>query len=501
MMGNKGNDYLRISMLLVTLFWLAGCAGLPMPTQSEREGTDGLLGSCADFFSVSDRAVVDGKVMDAGVFRVEGYPYLRTDRFLASFGKQAYDPTAFADWIDRLQALDQEARWYEIANLPDDDLSQAQKLAALQKVADCGNLLKQEDFAAKEARQGLRRSISTPDEYIGARRMLGLYPLTDWFVSRGVAKWHDEARRSFSPEPPPDWQTIMCYSPPEAEALPAGERIAALVERDALGVPQYTPETLEALFAIHAPVWEVETQGDGDRIGKPFWAGKDDLQIDVNAPVTFTKVNFTRFETKILTQLNYVIWFPARSKTGVFDLYGGKFDGIDYRVTLDVDGAPLLYETIHNCGCFYKAYSTKRLKLREEIEYAEPPLIFKAPPIDSNSEAMVVALESRTHYVQHLYARPRGMRPEKRYVYLNYNELRSLPLPKSGRRGMFGQDGIVHGSQRLERFLLWPSGVFSPGAMRQWGRHAVALVGKRHFDDPFYIEKIFKQSKSVPESE
>jgi hypothetical protein len=48
---------------------------------------------------------------------------------------------------------------------------------------------------------------------------------------------------------------------------------------------------------------------------------------------------------------------------------------------------------------------------------------------------------------------------------------------------MFNLYGIAPGSERLERFILWPTGVLSPGAMRQWGRHAVAFVGKRHFDD------------------
>jgi hypothetical protein len=30
--------------------------------------------------------------------------------------------------------------------------------------------------------------------------------------------------------------------------------------------------------------------------------------------------------------------------------------------------------------------------------------------------------------------------------------------------------------------------------MRQWGRHAVAFVGKRNFDDPFFMDRIFKES-------
>jgi hypothetical protein len=34
-------------------------------------------------------------------------------------------------------------------------------------------------------------------------------------------------------------------------------------------------------------------------------------------------------------------------------------------------------------------------------------------------------------------------------------------------------------------------GILEPGAMRQWGGHATAFVGRRHFDDPFLIERAF----------
>ncbi|MCY1545663.1 hypothetical protein D9M68_816150 [compost metagenome] len=49
------------------------------------------------------------------------------------------------------------------------------------------------------------------------------------------------------------------------------------------------------------------------------------------------------------------------------------------------------------------------------------------------------------------------------------------------------------GSERLERWLLWPSGVASPGAMRQWGRHATAFIGRAQFDDPHLLGRYFTQ--------
>jgi len=69
--------------------------------------------------------------------------------------------------------------------------------------------------------------------------------------------------------------------------------------------------------------------------------------------------------------------------------------------------------------------------------------------------------------------------------------LRSLPLPGGGTRSLYGPDGLVAGSERSEREYFWPMGITSAGQMRQWGRHATAFVGKRHFDDADLIELRF----------
>ena len=60
-------------------------------------------------------------------------------------------------------------------------------------------------------------------------------------------------------------------------------------------------------------------------------------------------------------------------------------------------------------------------------------------------------------------------------------------------QSIYRPDGIVDGTERLERFLLWPMGIASPGAMRQWGTHATAFVGRRHFDDPSLFEDAFRR--------
>ena len=69
-----------------------------------------------------------------------------------------------------------------------------------------------------------------------------------------------------------------------------------------------------------------------------------------------------------------------------------------------------------------------------------------------------------------------------------------MPLPgKREGRSLYGPDSIITETERMERFILWPMGIASPGAMRQWGHHATAFVGRRHFDDPYLFERIFEK--------
>jgi hypothetical protein len=39
--------------------------------------------------------------------------------------------------------------------------------------------------------------------------------------------------------------------------------------------------------------------------------------------------------------------------------------------------------------------------------------------------------------------------------------------------------------------LFWPLGIRAAGAMRQWGRHATAFVGRRHFDEALLLDRYF----------
>ena len=111
-------------------------------------------------------------------------------------------------------------------------------------------------------------------------------------------------------------------------------------------------------------------------------------------------------------------------------------------------------------------------------------------PALAESERLSIALQSRTHYLQKVSAGEPG--EGEAYRFIDYDALRTLPLPAGGTRSVFGPDGLIAGTERAERFLFWPMGIASPGAMRQAGTQATAFVGRRHFDDADILEKRFR---------
>lgn len=489
---------LLVCLLGLALFW-GGCAHVPSPSPSRHLGEDGPAGQCAEFFANLDGAVKRAGVRDAGTFRIRGHPYLRVSRFLASFRDEIADRAMFSAWLDRLQELDRQARRHEIDNLPSlerlDPPPDTNRTALVRRVRKCGDVLREADCRGQGHEKRIQRRARAPDEYIVLRRALGAYPLSRFLVLRGVKGWHEEAETMYSPEPPPEKRTRYTLQSPSNSTVSPSD-IVTRTHRDALGIPEYSARAKKALFRYHAPVWEVETLSRADRIGTPVPESRNELRIDTKRPVTFTRLSFTRFGDSVLTQLNYVVWFPARPKTGSLDLLGGFLDGLNYRVTLDTDGKPLLYETMHNCGCYHRLFPTDRLALREDPDYAEPPLVLPSPEVSHDTTRLVISLADRTHYVEHLYGAPRSQTVRgEHYSLAPYARLRSLPLPGGGSRSMFRENALVAGSERLERLILWPTGVLSPGAMRQWGRHAVAFAGERHFDDPRLLERIFRRAE------
>ena len=102
----------------------------------------------------------------------------------------------------------------------------------------------------------------------------------------------------------------------------------------------------------------------------------------------------------------------------------------------------------------------------------------------------MLRIESGTHYLQRVSVEPRA-EPAMRYQLDDDRRLTALPRASGGTRSAYGSDGLMPGTERGERYFFWPMGVESAGQMRQWGHHATAFVGRRHFDDPRLLASYF----------
>jgi len=125
-------------------------------------------------------------------------------------------------------------------------------------------------------------------------------------------------------------------------------------------------------------------------------------------------------------------------------------------------------------------------------ELQESTAIPARAPIVQPGERMVLRIETRSHYLKGLAIWRDGANGHggETYAMTSEDDLRVIDFPAGGTRSLYGSDGIVAGTERPERFLLWPMGIASPGAMRQWGHHSTAFVGVRHFDDPDLFESV-----------
>ncbi|ROR34629.1 hypothetical protein [Inmirania thermothiophila] len=471
----------RTPLLLLAAGLLAACAAARPPPPAEPAGAEGCLGR----LEALDAAVAAAGVGDGEAARIPGHPYLRVDRLLASFAGELATAGARRAWLEALRRLDLEARRAELANLP------GPAPATPDEIERCGRALVAALAADAGAARALAAAVRVPDEYRTARRVLGLYAVTALPVDLLARRWRRRAAGTFAlpPQALPAGGPWRILRPPRAETAPPWPPT-----RDALGIPRPEAAAARALAARHAPTFVIARAGPADDPGRPRWRrGAARPDVDRGDPVVYWRLAHTRLQGETLLQIVYVVWFPERPRSGPFDLLGGRLDGLTWRVTLDREGRPLAYDVMHNCGCYHMFLPTPRLRPRPWPPAAgEPPFVPAViPPPPAGAAAPALFLAAGTHQLLHVDWRPPPSAPAARYRLAPYAELRSLPLPEGGRRSLFRPDGIVPGTDRGERWLLWPMGIPHPGAMRQWGHHAIAFVGRRHFDDPFLLEEAF----------
>ncbi|GMR20468.1 MAG: hypothetical protein BMS9Abin36_1063 [Gammaproteobacteria bacterium] len=463
---------------------LAGCQSLPAPNWRHQNEI-----TCSDFFVELDARIAKAGVTDAAHARIPGYPFLRSSRFLASYKPQS----AQQAWVDALLALGMQDYQLEIQNL---DMKQVARTDLLKQTRRCATILR----SALDGKQTgtLQRNIAVADDYIAWQRAVGLYPLLVPPMAHGIHNWQKEMRALFHERPRPSVDNKY-YRPPSQQRLTPGElsRIMQNAGDNPLGLPRVSGSALDKLYQHYAPHWVIETQDNDDRPGLVQWSQDGEIEINPGRPVVYRYSGYTRLGKQALLQLNYVIWFPSRPRTSALDMLGGKLDGLVWRVTLATDGRALLYDSMHNCGCYHLFFPTTLLIPKpDKSTLAEQAFRPRQQALPADSSTMAIHLTSGAHYIRAILPSAPAPAAAVPYQWEDYDSLRSLPVDNGRHKSIFNRHGLITDTARRERYIFWPFGIRSPGAMRIKNRHATAFIGRRHFDDADLLERYFL----IPES-
>jgi hypothetical protein len=534
----------RAGLAALCAVLLTGCASLngvlsAPPSLSDAPND---IQTCAQWFAALDRATDSAGVRDAGAARVAGFAHYRLDRWTQSLAEQAArqgTPAQQAAVVQQLRRTDLLARAVELANMGAAGRAQ---LAVAEGVADgtvggglegtldgahartisCSAQLAAYDTATPSRLASLWPRLQVPSDYSSAYRLAGGYALSSIAFGMGIRNLEAQRTAVMARDMPaaPGAQRLR-YAPALAstsELTPAQLRQAlAPAPDDPLQVPAPSAAQLAALFAQFAPRFEIDTLTDDDKPGTLVWRSEPlgaasalglgptptpTATLDTSAPALYQQVATTRYKGRNLLQLVYTLWFAARpSAPGArFDLLAGKLDGIVWRVTLAPDGTPLVFDTIHPCGCYHQFFPTPAARVKpapqQGIEWAFVP---HSLPAITAQDRVVLRIAARTHYIDRVSIEPARIVPASTALgtplaMLDYHSLRTLPVGTTvgSTRSVFSPTGFIDGTDRAERYIFWPTGIARAGTMRQWGKHATAFVGQRHFDDALLLEQRFE---------
>ncbi|MDG4721199.1 MULTISPECIES: hypothetical protein [Thalassospira] len=479
-------------VLTVLIAGLAGCASGPVVTADISQM------SCSAQLAYVDMQVDKRELRNAENSPVAGYPFLRANRNSVLMGKQigaaisegqAAD-VLFADWVAQMRTLDREARISELRNLSDAELSASQIETCAEKLASA---LELDDY------DDLSKVVFVPDDYLDFQRIAGFYPLTAFAAHFGYEGWKRDNLGSFDLAPEAllergAWQSYQWIGRGDTGS---SSLAVQKIKKDGFGRLILTVAELERLAQAYVPEFSVLTKSDSDRIGHPALQARGaQADVDVEQPAIFYRLSHTWFSGQWHPQIIYSVWFSERPSQGMFDILAGNLDALIWRVTLDDDGTPLIADTIHGCGCyhlFFPSSSLRRIEVPEDGDIRETaespagpvdPSILRQPVlwIDAISHYLLAVTPARNSEVLHSVAST--LVPEQ--------ELGRIALGDgTGYASLYNENGFVPSTERLERFILWPLGIDKPGAMRQWGHHATAFVGRRHFDEPELYGRYF----------
>ncbi|MCU0589227.1 MAG: hypothetical protein MUF52_13865 [Syntrophobacteraceae bacterium] len=494
---------LRVTVFLLVIPGVTmGCAAL---TARKVEREFDRPRECAGLYSMLDAVVREAAVRDASLAVVQGFPYLRVNRFLAALGSRATTEEEKSQWLDLMRRADLQSRRNELNNLSDADIrkglgaasGEVDRAGLMERVTACSDRLYARDRSSPRFFDLVSVEARVPDEYSTAMRIVGLHPLASIPVAvvtervrKRVRLWGEGEmdRRPVRGE-------LKRYAPGELAALEPRvlEEWIRCASANPLSIPLLNAEQEDALLRHLAPELLVDVAGSYDRPGSASRTSRGPW-VDTSDPALYTYISHGFLRGRPVLQCNYVVWFPERAGEGSPRIERGMLDGLTIRYSLDQRGRVFMVDIMNNCGCYHffvpDPHAVAMVRSRPA---ALDPFAPQWLPELAYDQRLGVRINSGWHQVERLYAAPARPQegPEYRYRLIPYEDLESHLSPHGHGVSLFSDRGIVDGSQRIEPIIFFPMGIHSIGSMRQRGHHAIDLIGREHFDSPRLFDERF----------
>jgi len=230
--------------------------------------------------------------------------------------------------------------------------------------------------------------------------------------------------------------------------------------------------------------------------------------VDIEQPTVYAYIDEKTIQGVKIKQLVYTFWYTEHPQLSRIDFEAGPMEGWTFRVSLNQANQPMLFESVSNCGCYYKVFPTDHLETMSHQAYGSKLAdknFFVENHLEDRYDAVVPEVISGINAEQQSYAlyysaahhqlltispvdkiNTSATTTTRRYSLHSYAELENLPFQEE-RLSLFDTDGLVRGAHRLESTVLTPSGLYHAGHPRQRETQMI-YFDEAEFDDPGLLE-------------
>ncbi|MAA75898.1 MAG: hypothetical protein CMN28_14450 [Salinisphaeraceae bacterium] len=416
------------------------------------------LKTCPARYARIIKRVDEADTADASFYSVPDYPWIRGNRFLASYVGHFENELELTTWLSQLRDNEGYARNIELRNA---GLSDAERRETLDNLRVCAVWLSIDRVFNPDTEEAF---IDATLE--GARvKAADHAPIS----ARQQKKIAQDIDRRFNSQPEKTPVTEWRVARPEGMMSPS--EVFALyrdLPRDALGRIGMFHTAWNALAHHYAPVWLIHTQTQADVPGAPTIDAAGNTRINRETPTVYWHITYTRVESRAVPQINYVVFFG--------DDAGQPENGQVWRITLNQQGQPVVYESMRLDGTEHLWFPATAMRVREDVDPTVPQSV-------AGTGIAATRMLSDTHQVYRVATQATYEAADyRRYTLAPYDDLLTLETGPNRSASLFDAKGRLKGAKR--------TGQRNP-PMRQLGSHSLAPGEPFFFDDPNLFDANF----------